>query len=238
MLRTALANLSPAERLIVALDVDSVEKARALINVLGRSAGVYKIGHHLLYKGGIDLARELASEGKHVFLDAKLHDIPNTVAAGVKAIAEMGAAFVTVHAYPQTMKAAVEAAENTGLTVLAVTVLTSMSDDDAHDAGYALPPKDLVFKRTVFAARNGVPGLVCSAQEVTMIRRSVGEGLLLITPGVRPAGTSPDDQKRVTTPADAIAAGADFIVVGRPITAASNPKSAANAIIAEIQDGK
>ena len=221
------------DRLIVALDLSSVDAAEALIAKLGDSVSFYKIGYQLAYGGGLPLVAKLADRGKKVFLDLKLHDIGNTVTKGVQSVAEMGATFLTVHAYPQTMQAAVEA-RGDRLKILAVTVLTSYDDDDLHAAGYRLDVSDLVEARALQAEALGVDGIVCSAEEAEAVRDIVGAQMLLVTPGIRPAGSDVGDQKRIMTPTRAIAAGSDYLVVGRPIVEASDPKAAAESIVAEI----
>jgi orotidine-5'-phosphate decarboxylase len=193
----------------------------------------YKIGYQLAFAGGIDFARALAGAGKQIFLDLKLHDIGNTVARGVESIAKLGATFLTVHAYPQTMKAAVEA-RGANLKILAVTVLTSYDDTDLEAAGYRLGVADLVQARARQAQALGIDGLVCSPEEAAALRNIVGDQLNLVTPGIRPAGSASGDQKRVMTPARAITAGADYLVVARPIVEAADPKAVAEAIVAEI----
>jgi orotidine-5'-phosphate decarboxylase len=223
------------ERLIVALDVASVREAEALVARLGESVSFYKIGYQLAFAGGIDFARALAGAGKQIFLDLKLHDIGNTVARGVESVARLGATFLTVHAYPQTMHAAVDARRGTPLRLLAVTVLTSYDDADLAAAGYDFTVPELVAERAEQARDVGVDGLVCSAAEAEMLRPMIGPGMVLVTPGIRPADTEKGDQKRVMTPAAAIAAGADYLVVGRPVIAAADPKAAAAAIVAEIK---
>ncbi len=227
--------LAPRERLIVALDVASVAEAEALVARLGETVSFYKIGYQLAFAGGIDFARALAGAGKRVFLDLKLHDIGHTVARGIESVARLGAAFVTVHAYPQTMHAAVDARRGSDLCVLAVTVLTSYDDADLAAAGYDFTVPELVAERAAQARDVGVDGLVCSGAEAATLRAIVGAGMVLVTPGIRPAGAAAGDQKRVMTPAAAIAAGADHLVVGRPIVAAPDPQAAAAAIIAEIE---
>jgi len=234
------AHVDPRDRLIVALDLSSTEAAEALIARLGDSVTFYKIGYQLAYAGGLSLAPKLAERGKKVFIDLKLHDIGNTVAKGVENIAKLGATFLTVHAYPQTMKAAVEARQNafekngSPLKILAVTVLTSYDDDDLHAAGYRFGVSDLVEARALQAQALGIDGLVCSGEEAATVRGIVGAQMALVTPGIRPAGSAAGDQKRLMTPVRAISAGADYLVVGRPIVEASDPKAAAEAIVADI----
>jgi orotidine-5'-phosphate decarboxylase len=226
--------IAPRDRLIVALDLPDVAAAEAMIARLGDSVTFYKIGYQLAYAGGLPLVRQLADGGKKVFIDLKLHDIGNTVARGVESVARLGATFLTVHAYPQTMKAAVEARAGSGLKILAVTVLTSYDDGDLHAAGYRLGVSDLVEARARQAQVLGVDGLVCSPEEATALRGIVGHRMNLVTPGIRPAGTATGDQKRIMTPARAISAGADYLVVGRPVMEAADPRGAADAIQAEI----
>ncbi|MGB8486962.1 MAG: orotidine-5'-phosphate decarboxylase [Xanthobacteraceae bacterium] len=225
--------MDPRDRLIVALDVASVDRAETLIQQLGDAVAFYKIGYQLAFAGGLRLAETLAGAGKKVFLDLKLHDIGNTVAKGVESVARIGASFLTVHAYPQTMRAAV-AARPAGLRILAVTVLTSYDNADLAEAGYVGVVSDLVMRRAMQARETGVDGLVCSAEEAAALRPAIGAQMTLVTPGIRPMGAASGDQKRIMTPAAAIAAGADYLVVGRPILEASNPHGAATAIIAEI----
>jgi orotidine-5'-phosphate decarboxylase len=225
--------MQPRERLIVALDLSSVEEAQAMVARLGDAVSFYKIGYQLAFAGGITFAHTLTDAGKQVFVDLKLHDIGNTVAQGVKSVARLGATFLTVHAYPQTMKAAVDARES-GLRILAVTVLTSHDDKDLIEAGYNSSVAALVTRRAEQARDIGVDGLVCSGEEVRKLRSIVGAKFALVTPGIRPAGSDPGEQKRIATPAAAIAAGSDYLVVGRPIIAAPDPRAAAQAIVEEI----
>lgn len=227
-------SIAPRDRLIVALDLSSVEAAEAMIDRLGDSVTFYKIGYQLGYAGGLALVPKLASRGKKVFIDLKLHDIGNTVARGVESIAKSGATFLTVHAYPQTMAGAVEGRGNSQLKLLAVTVLTSYDEADLQAAGYRQGVAELAAARARQACAIGVDGLVCSAEEVGALRGIVGDRLSLVTPGIRPAGAASGDQKRIMTPARAIIAGSDYLVVGRPIVDASDPKAAAEAIHAEI----
>ncbi len=227
-------NIAPRDRLIVALDLPDVAAAEAMVGRLGDSVTFYKIGYQLGYAGGLAMVSRLAGEGKKVFIDLKLHDIGNTVSRGVESIARLGATFLTVHAYPQTMKAAVEARAGSNLKILAVTVLTSYDDGDLHAAGYRLGVSDLVEARAQQAQVLGVDGLVCSPEEAAALHKIVGHQMHLVTPGIRPAGSATGDQKRIMTPARAIAAGADYLVVGRPVLEAADPKAAADAIQAEI----
>jgi len=228
------ADIAARDRLIVPLDLPDVAAAEAMIARLGDSVSFYKIGYQLAYAGGLPLVRQLAGSGKKVFADLKLHDIGNTVARGVESIKALGATFLTVHAYPQTMKAAVDARGDADLKILAVTVLTSYDDGDLHAAGYRVGVSDLAEARARQAQVIGVDGLVCSAEEAAALRKVVGHRMCLVTPGIRPAGASAGDQKRIMTPSRAIAAGADYLVVGRPILEAADPKAAADAIVSEI----
>jgi orotidine-5'-phosphate decarboxylase len=222
------------DRLIVALDLPGVDHAEAMIARLGDSVTFYKIGYQLGFAGGLSMVRKLTDAGKKVFIDVKLHDIGNTVARGVESLSSLGATFLTVHAYPQTMQAAVEARGDFGPKILAVTVLTSYNEADVEAAGYRHTVADLVAVRARQAKALGIDGIVCSPEEVAALRAIVGDGMSLVTPGIRPAGSSSGDQKRIMTPARAIAAGADYLVVGRPVTEAADPKAAADSIQAEI----
>ena len=228
------ADIAPKDRLIVSLDLPALEPAEAMIKRLGDSVTFYKIGYQLVYAGGLPLAQKLRGAGKKVFIDVKLHDIGNTVKSGVESLSSLGATFVTVHAYPQTMQAAVEGRGNSGLKVLAVTVLTSYDQADMEAAGYRHTVADLVAIRARQAKAIGVDGLVCSPEEVTAVRAIVGDQMSLVTPGIRPAGSAAGDQKRIMTPSRAIKLGADYLVVGRPIIQAADPTAAADAIQAEI----
>jgi orotidine-5'-phosphate decarboxylase len=228
------ASIAPRDRLIVPLDLPDVAAAEAMVTRLGDSVTFYKIGYQLAYAGGLPLVSQLVKSGKKVFLDLKLHDIGNTVARGVESVAKLGATFLTVHAYPQTLKAAVEGRAGSDLKLLAVTVLTSYDDGDLHAAGYRLGVSDLVEARAQQAQVLGLDGIVCSPEEAAALRKLVGHQMTLVTPGIRPAGAEAGDQKRIMTPARAIAAGSDYLVVGRPITGAADPKAAAEAVHAEI----
>jgi len=222
------------ERLIVALDVPDVTRAEKLVDTLGSSVSFYKIGHQLGFAGGLSLAQELAEDGINVFLDMKLLDIDNTVAKGVESIAKLGVSMLTIHAYPKAMRAAVEAAQGSNLTLLGVTVLTSMDDDDLHEAGYLQDTSRLVELRAKHAAEAGMGGIVASALEAARVRQIIGPKMAIVTPGIRPTGADRGDQKRVMTPVEAMAAGASHLVVGRPVLMAENPREAAEAIFADM----
>jgi len=230
----AARGISPRDRLIVGLDLPSVEEAEAMVKRLGETVTFYKIGMELTHAGGLELAERLVGEGKGVFIDLKLHDIPNTVERAARQLARLGARFLTVHAYPQTMKAALAGVAGSHLELLGVTVLTSCDDADLAEAGYAHGVKDLVARRAKQAKDIGLPGLILSPEETESVRRLVGPAMQLITPGIRPTGADVGDQKRATTPAQAIAAGADRLVVARPVIAAADPVAAAENIVAEI----
>lgn len=222
------------DRLILALDTPTLAQAETLIAHTTGAVGVYKIGYQLAFAGGLPLAERLARNGTRIFLDMKLHDIGHTVANGVASVAATGAEFLTVHAYPQTMKAAVDARGDSKLKILAVTVLTSYDDADLAAAGYEMTVADLAAERAAQARDIGVDGLVCSPEEAARLRAIVGPDMLLVTPGIRLPGSEAGDQKRVMTPADAITAGADYLVIGRPIVQAKDPRAAAEAIVSEI----
>ena len=222
------------ERLIVGLDVPDVAEAEQVVRDLDGVVSFYKIGYQLAFAGGLDFARELASGGTGIFLDMKLLDIDNTVAKGVESVARMGVSMLTLHAYPKAMRAAVEAARGSDLTLLGVTVLTSMDEQDLVDAGYEYDPHTLVLRRAEQALGAGMGGVVCSADEAAAVRKIVGPELAVVTPGIRPAGADRGDQKRVMTPADAIRAGASHLVVARPIVKAPDRRAAAQAILADM----
>jgi orotidine-5'-phosphate decarboxylase len=229
---------SARDRLIVALDVSDIAEARKLVAALGESVSLYKVGKQLFTAAGPEVVRELTGSGYKVFLDLKFHDIPSTVAAAVRAAAELGVSMLTVHASGglKMLKAAADAAAaaKPPPMILAVTVLTSFSDADLKEVGVAGPAQGQVLRLATLARRAGCGGVVASAREARVIRRTLGAELRIVTPGVRPAGGAQDDQARVATPAEAIAAGADFLVVGRPITGAQDPAAAARAILEEI----
>jgi orotidine-5'-phosphate decarboxylase len=224
-----------AGTLIVALDVDTRAEAEALVQTLGSTVDFYKIGYQLFYGGdGLGLGKALLAAGKRVFFDLKLLDIDNTVEKGAAAIARTGANFLTVHAYPKAMRAAQRAAAGSGLAILGVTVLTSMDDADVADAGYSRDAAGLAALRAGQAKAAGLGGIVCSPREAEMLRAIVGPQLAIVTPGIRPKGSAAGDQKRIMGPAEALAAGASHLVVGRPITAAADPALAARQILAEM----
>ncbi len=226
---------NPRDRLIVALDVPTVAAAEAMVGRLGETVRFYKIGYQLVFAGGLSFAERLVQAGRQVFLDMKLHDIGNTVARGVESVAKLGVTFVTVHAYPQTMRAAVEGKAGSPLRILAVTVLTSYDDADLAEAGYQATVEELAEKRARQARDIGIDGIVCSPSEAGPLRPIVGRGMALVTPGIRPASAAAGDQKRISMPGHAIAAGADYLVVGRPIITADDPKRAAEEIVHEIE---
>ncbi|WP_283195663.1 orotidine-5'-phosphate decarboxylase [Rhizobium sp. AN80A] len=222
------------ERLIVGLDVPTLHEAETMVATLGDTVSFYKIGYQLVFAGGLEFARDLAKDGKKVFLDMKLLDIDNTVASGVENIAKMGMSMLTLHAYPKAMRAAVEAARGSDLCLLGVTVLTSMDEADLTEAGYGGDPRSLVLRRAEQAREAGMGGIVCSAEESALVRDVVGPDMAIVTPGIRPSGSERGDQKRVMTPYDALRAGSTHLVVGRPIVKAPEPKVAAKAILDEM----
>lgn len=226
------------DRLIIALDVPTVDDARSIIDAIGEPGRFYKIGYQLMPIGGIDLARQLSQTGKKVFLDFKFHDIGATVERGVRSVCALGGDLLTVHAERDVVKGAVQGRGNDPrLKILAVTVLTSLSQESLADAGINIKLEDLVLKRAEIAAEEGADGVVASAQEARAIKARFGTDLLIVTPGIRPAGASLDDQKRVVTPAQAIQLGATHIVVGRPIVQADNPAASAHEISNQLITG-
>lgn len=223
------------DRLIVGLDVPTLKDAEKAVRELEGTVSFYKIGYQLAFAGGLDFARELAGGGTKIFLDMKLLDIDNTVAKGVENIVRMGMTMLTIHSYPKAMRAAVEAAKGSDLCLLAVSVLTSMDEQDMIDAGYEYDPHTLVLRRSEQALHAGMGGIVCSAEEAEAVRRIVGPDMAVVTPGIRPSGSDHGDQKRVVTPAQAIRNGSSHLVVGRPIVAAADRRAAAEAILTEMQ---
>jgi orotidine-5'-phosphate decarboxylase len=237
MLAQSLAQAK--DRLIVALDVPGATQARRIVQSIGEAASTYKVGKQLFTAEGPQFVRELVGSGRKVFLDLKFHDIPNTVSGAVRAAAELGISMLTVHASggSKMLKAAAEAAAQSDSKplVLAVTVLTSFSDADIQEVGFCGDVLSQALRLGSLARAAGCGGLVSSAKEVAELRRELGEGFAIVTPGVRPAGSAAGDQARVVTPRDAIAAGATHLVVGRPILEASDPARAAAAIVQEIE---
>ncbi len=233
--------LAPAQmrdRLIVALDVPNSRAASQLVQQIGENAGIYKVGLQLFTAEGPSLVRDLVASGHRIFLDLKLHDIPNTVAGAVKSALELGVSMLTVHASggSEMLRAATEAAAGK-VSVLAVTVLTSLSQADLQATGIGADLAEQAVRLALLAqGAAGCAGVVTSPREVRQVRQACGPGFIIVTPGVRPAGSVKDDQERISTPAQAIAAGASHIVVGRPITRAENPAQAAQAVVAEMAE--
>lgn len=228
-------NDAAQDKLIVALDFPSHAEARTLVHDLGDTVSFYKIGLELLFSGGLELARELKAGGKRVFLDMKFLDIGNTVERAVSTAAGLGVDFLTIHGHDsKTLAAAVKGRGGAPLKLLAVTVLTSLDAADLAEQGIASSPAELVLKRAKLAQAAGVDGVIASGQEAGAVRAAVGADFLIVTPGIRLPGGSAGDQKRITTPEDALQAGANHLVVGRPITAAADPKAAAAAFLAHI----
>jgi len=227
---------SPKDRLIVALDMPMEAEARRLIARLGDQVSFYKVGLELLFAGGLGLAQDLKHHGKHVFLDMKLLDIGNTIERAVANAAELGLDFLTIHGTDlKTMRSAVAGRGKARLKLLAVTVLTNLTDDDLRQQGSKMSAADLVLHRARLAKEAGCDGVIASGQEAQRIREVVGPGFLIVTPGIRLPGGTTDDQERVMTPDRAIAAGADYLVVGRPITQADDPGAVAGTIVHHIQ---
>ena len=228
-------SLAARDRMIVGLDLPNLKEAERMVAHLGDTASFYKIGFELALSGGIPFAADLARSGKKVFLDLKVHDIGNTVARAAERAAELGMSFLTVHAVAPTMRAAAEGRGKSALKILGVTVLTSWDENDVRAESYSLNLAALAAKRADHAKAAGIDGLIASPMEAAALKKQVGGSLLIVTPGVRPAGSAAGDQKRVMTPGEAIRAGADYIVVARPVIAAGDPKAAAQTIVAEIE---
>jgi len=228
------------ERIIVALDTDSPEAALAAARSLSGEVGLFKVGMELFPRGGPGLVREIRDAGGEVFLDLKFHDIPNTVAGAVRSAGALGVRFATVHASggKGMLRAAADAARGTGITLLAVTILTSLDDADLSEVGFAERAEQAVLRLAGMASAEGIGGIVCSAREVEAVRRKVGDGTVLVTPGVRLPEDDVGDQKRVVTPFEAVRRGADYLVVGRPITRAPDPAAAARRFAAEMARGR
>jgi orotidine-5'-phosphate decarboxylase len=230
-------DLTPKDRLAIALDLPSEQEAMRLVDRLEGTCQWFKVGMELYYAAGNSIVHQLRDRGFNVFLDLKLHDIPNTVAGAVRSATRAGASLLTIHAGGGAvmMSAASEAASTPGSPrLLAVTVLTSMDANELTGIGITASPAEQVFRLARLAQASGIDGMVCSAQEVATLRKETGPDTLLVIPGIRPAGSAVDDQRRIATPAQAIADGASMLVVGRPITRAADPAEAAHAILEEI----
>jgi orotidine-5'-phosphate decarboxylase len=221
--------------IIVALDLETAAEARKLVSALADSVSFYKVGLELYTSAGMDFARELKAQGHRVFLDLKMYDIGETVKRAVTQVARSGVDFLTIHASLAVMRAALAGCENSALKLLAVTVLTSVDDEDLRQDGYSCKVSDLVELRVRNAIDVGIGGFVCSALEVAKVRSIAGPQATLVIPGTRSAGAAAGDQKRVATPAEAVANGADYLVMGRQITRASDPRGEVNKILDEIQ---
>jgi orotidine-5'-phosphate decarboxylase len=235
---SAQRNLTPKDRLAVALDFANEQEAIKLVDRLGNTCQWYKVGMELYYAAGNSILQQLRDRGFNVFLDLKLHDIPNTVAGAVRSVTQAGASLLTIHAGggAAMMSAAAEAASAPGSPrLIAVTVLTSMDANELAGVGITASPAEQVLRLARLAQASGIDGMVCSAEEVATVRKETGPGTLLVIPGIRPAGSAVEDQKRIATPTEAIAHGASMLVVGRPITRAANPPAAAQAILQEIE---
>ena len=233
------------DRLIVALDVSTMDAMKEIVTSLGDAVSFYKVGMELFYAEGEQTVRYLQEQNKQVFLDLKLHDIPNTVAHGVSSLTRLGANLITMHGQggPVMMKAAVQAARETAeqldverTKLLAITVLTSFDDEAWTSTGGQLPISDQVIRLAKLAKECGMDGVVCSALEAKMIREACGDDFLIVTPGIRPSFAATDDQKRIATPASALQDGASRLVIGRPITQAENPREAVRLIIEEMEN--
>jgi orotidine-5'-phosphate decarboxylase len=235
--RIPVSASDPRHRLIIALDVSTAASARQIIAAVGDSALTYKVGMQLYTAEGPSVVRDLVASGRQVFLDLKYHDIPNTVSAAVCEAAQLGVSMLTVHASGagKMLRAAVEAGRSAPqMMILAVTVLTSMDENDLSAIGIRGSVPDEVSRLAALALADGCHGVVTSAREASTLRSQLGDQFAIITPGVRPAGSGHGDQVRVVTPAEAIAAGASHIVVGRPITEAADPAAEARAILGQM----
>ena len=233
------------DRLIVALDVSTMDAMKEIVTSLGDAVSFYKVGMELFYAEGEQTVRYLQEQNKQVFLDLKLHDIPNTVAHGVSSLTRLGANLITMHGQggPVMMKAAVQAARETAeqlgverAKLLAITVLTSFDDEAWTSTGGQLPISDQVIRLAKLAKECGMDGVVCSALEAKIIREACGDDFLIVTPGIRPSFAATNDQKRIATPASALQDGASRLVIGRPITQAENPREAVRLIIEEMEN--
>jgi orotidine-5'-phosphate decarboxylase len=235
-----ISSIHAKDRLIFPLDVPTVEAAKQWVEKLDGVVSVFKIGLELYVRAGLSLVPNLLQNGKKVFLDLKYYDIPETVKRATRNVAELGASFLTIHGDTQILKAAVDGRGNNPLKLLAVTVLTSLNDDNIKDLGYNCTVQDLVLLRARKALEAGCDGVICSPQEAATIRsliakQSPGAEFLIVTPGIRPQSSSLQDHKRSSTPASAIQSGADFLIVGRPIREASDPRQTAQALTSEMQ---
>jgi orotidine-5'-phosphate decarboxylase len=234
-------DLTPRDRLAVALDLPNEHEALKLVDRLGQTCQWYKVGMELYYAAGNSIVKHLRNRGFNVFLDLKLHDIPNTVAGAVRSATQAGASLLTIHAMggAAMMSAAAEAASAPGSPrLLAVTVLTSMDARELTNIGITTSPADQVLRLARLAQSSGIDGMVCSSEEVAALRKETGPNTLLVIPGIRPTGSAVEDQKRIATPTQAIAHGASILVVGRPITRAADPAEAAQAILQEIEQAQ
>ena len=232
-----MPNPTARDRLIVALDMPTLRDARELVRTLDETVSFYKVGLELLFAGGLEFAQDLRHMKKRVFLDMKLLDIGNTVERAVANAAELGLSFLTVHGTDaKTLRAAVSGRGDKPLKLLAVTVLTNLTADDLVQQGSSLNPTDLVLHRARLAHQSGFDGVIASGQEAARIRAATGPNFLIVTPGIRLAGGAADDQVRITTPESAITSGADYLVIGRPITEASDPKLMAETFIRHIRE--
>lgn len=230
--------MNARERLIVAVDVPTAEEARAFVRRLAGQVGMFKIGSQLFTAAGPDIVREIVARGEKVFLDLKYHDIPNTVAGAVGSASRLGVSLLTLHGLGgrAMMEAATGSLPAIGMRLLAVTILTSHEEAGLQEVGVLLSLPDSVRRLARLAKEAGIDGVVASPHEVGLIREACGKGFLIVTPGIRPAGSRAGDQARLATPAAALAAGADYLVVGRPITEAADPEAAAAAIVREMEE--
>lgn len=220
--------------IIIALDVPTAGEARALVDALGDSASFYKVGLELYASAGMDFARQLKQEGHRVFLDLKLYDIGETVRRAVANIAKSGVDFLTIHGMRQVMQSAVQGRGDSPLKLLAVSVLTSVDDQDLTNDGYTRTTSELIELRVKNAMADGADGIICASTDVAKVRALAGPRAILVTPGVRSPGAATNDQKRVATPAEAITAGADYMVIGRQVTRAKDPRAEVQKIMDEI----
>jgi orotidine-5'-phosphate decarboxylase len=228
--------MTPRDRLIVALDVADPATARAMVDRLAGHVGMFKVGSQIFTAAGPDFVREVIARGEKVFLDLKFHDIPNTVAGAVSSAGQLGVSLVDVHALggKEMLEAAVGALPAMGIRLLAITILTSHKEETLGTVGIGGSVADSVRRLAALAKDAGADGVVASPQEVALVREACGKDFLVVTPGIRPAGAARGDQSRTATPAAAVAAGADYIVVGRPILEAHDPAAAADAIVREL----